>query len=93
MSETKSFPELVGRHSIEQHRGPFRMCVSRPASKAGFYKTQWLPGEVTRDDALDEADALLLDPKDTITSISFWSVKEEQFVGHRTKREAQEARK
>ena len=94
MSETtsKSFPERVGTHSIEHHRGPFLFCVTRPGKKDGLVTTEWLKGEVAKDEALSEADALLLDPKDTISSISFWSVKEEQFVGHRNRKQAQEAR-
>jgi hypothetical protein len=67
---------------LSAHRGPFRLCVTRPfATKPGFFRSEWLVGEVHRDDVPDESQALLDDPRDTIISVSVWSVREECFVG------------
>ncbi len=64
----------------ERHRGPYRLMVSRPGRKPGFYTTAWLAGEVESDDCDAEAAALLADPRDQILTVDVWSVKEGQFV-------------
>lgn len=64
---------------LNNHRGPFRFCVSRPGKKGS--ETEWLKGESARDDVEAEARALLTDHRDTITHVSVWSVAENQFVG------------
>lgn len=67
---------------IANHRGPFRFCVTRPhPRKEGVFASEWLVGEIDKDDVEAEAGALLTDPRDTITSIAVWSVREESFVG------------
>jgi hypothetical protein len=66
---------------IDAHRGPFRLVVSRPTTKAGFHRTEWLAGTTDRDDVEAEARALLDDPRDTISHVAIWSETEEAFVG------------
>ncbi len=72
---------------LDAHRGPFIFLVDRPAPQryknpTGVYRTsEWLQGEVERDDVTSEALSLLADPRDTILGVSVWSVKEAQFVG------------
>ncbi len=68
---------------LAAHRGPFRLCITRPAKKPGPPLTsEWLPGEKSdRDEVEAEARALLADKKDSICSVHVWSVREEQFVG------------
>ena len=67
---------------LERHRGPFRLCLTRPnQKKPGFFTTEWLKGESDHADVESEARALLDDPRDTITDIGVWSVRENQFVG------------
>lgn len=70
---------------LERHRGPFRLHLTRDRGlkvmAKNRYTTEWAAGEVAKDDAEKEARSLLDDPRDTITSVHFWSVKEEQFVG------------
>ncbi len=69
------------------HRGPFLFLVDRPDTKAhknktGVYRTsEWLKGEVEKDDVVLEAETLISDPRDTILGVSVWSVKEGCFVG------------
>ena len=64
-----------------RHRGPFQLVLTRPfATKPGFYRSDWLAGDVDGPDVEDEARALLEDPRDTITGVSVWSCREEQFV-------------
>ncbi len=69
------------------HRGPFLFLVDRPdervrKNKAGVYRTsEWLKGEVEKDDVVSEAETLIADPRDTILGVSVWSVKEGCFVG------------
>ena len=64
-----------------RHRGPYVLMVSRPfAAKSGFTHSEWLPGEVDAEDAEDEALALLTDPRDTISHVYIWSLREQQFV-------------
>ena len=67
--------DILGRH-----RGPYRFCVSRPGKRVGFYRSEWLAGCTDSDDVGTEAMALLSDPRDTISSVGVWSVREEQFV-------------
>lgn len=70
------------RTFLDNHRGPYLLCVTRPfKTKAGFYRSEWLKGEVSRDDVEAEARSLLADKRDSIISVSLWSVKEECFVG------------
>lgn len=66
---------------LNRHRGPYVFCVTRPGKKAGFFSSEWLKGEVSREDVVDEAQALLSDPRDTILSVGVWSVREQQFIG------------
>lgn len=66
---------------VDTHRGPWRLCVTRPGSKLGHFRTEWLKGEVGRDDLFAEAQALLDDPRDTICAVDFWSVTEVCFTG------------
>lgn len=66
---------------LARHRGPYRLEVTRPfTTKAGFFRTEWLPGIVESEDVGDEALALLSDPRDTIVSVGVWSEREQQFV-------------
>lgn len=66
---------------MKNHRGPYRLLVSRPfATKPGFHRSEWLPGQVDGADVEDEAQALLADPRDTINYVSVWSEREQQFV-------------
>ena len=66
---------------LNAHRGPFRLCITRPGTKPGFYRCEWLRGEISRGDVEDECAALLTDPRDTIHSIHVWSVSEQTFCG------------
>jgi hypothetical protein len=70
---------------LHNHRGPYRFCLTRDkgntVSARTRFSTEWLPGEVDRDDVQAEAQALLTDPRDTIIGVNFWSVSENQFVG------------
>lgn len=67
---------------LNNHRGPYRFCVCRPmVAKAGFFRSQWLTGVVDRDDVEGEARALLDDPRDTISRVDVWSIREECFIG------------
>jgi hypothetical protein len=70
---------------LENHRGPYRFCLTRDKGEKTTAKhrftTEWLSGEVPKDDVPDEAQTLLDDPRDCIVSVGLWSVKEEQFVG------------
>jgi len=70
-----------------RHRGPFLLCLSRPhktPQKAlrGFWTVEWLRTAVTDgQDALEEARALLEDPRDNIEAVHIHSETEQQFVG------------
>lgn len=72
---------------LDHHRGPYIFCVIRPGvvTRSGRAKpstSEWLRGsEVDRDDVESEARALLADPRDTISSVWVWSVREDAFVG------------
>lgn len=50
-------------------------------------ESKWLKGHVDKADVIDEATILLGDPRDTIQTVSLWSVKEEQFVDTIKRRE------
>ena len=64
-----------------KRRGPYRLVVERPfVTKPGFYRLEWLPGEVAGEDVEAEALALLTDPRDTINNVAVWSLYDEQFV-------------
>jgi hypothetical protein len=66
-----------------RHRGPFQLQVLRTtaSTKAKFAQASAaLPGRTDGPDALSEARALLTDPRDTIVSVSIWSVPESQHV-------------
>lgn len=66
---------------LSNHRGPYRLAVERPfKTKPGFYRTEWLPGEVDSADVEEEVTSLLTDPRDSIVSIGLYSVREGQFV-------------
>lgn len=67
---------------LANHRGPFKFLVTRTddKSKTG-HSSEWLKGEVQKDDVPDEASALLTDPRDTICHVWVWSETEAQFVG------------
>jgi hypothetical protein len=66
---------------IRNHRGPFIFCVNRHAKKPGLFTSEWLKGEVEREDIPAEALALLTDPRDGITYVGVWSESEQSFVG------------
>ena len=62
-----------------RHRGPYVFYVVRPrANKPGYSTGEWLRGNV--EEPIEEALALLTDPRDTITSVSVYSMVEDQFV-------------
>jgi len=69
---------------FDHHRGPFTFCVTRPKEnpRKGTYPFSFerLPGTVNGADVADEARALLEDPRDSIISITVWSVTEQQCV-------------
>lgn len=57
-----------------------RLYIERPIkSKPGFFRGEWLPGTVSRDDAPAEALALLNDPRDTIVRVKVWNDRWGQF--------------
>jgi hypothetical protein len=59
-----------------------RLYVTRPhPRKPGFVTGEWLRGGVEKCDAPDEAQALLEDPRDTISGVYFWSNRFNQFDG------------
>lgn len=61
------------------HRGPFKLQVSRPPTgKEKVAQLETLPGLVEGIDIEDECLALLTDPRDTITRIYVWSDLEGQ---------------
>jgi hypothetical protein len=66
---------------LRNHRGPFTFCVNRHAKKKGHFASEWLKGEVEREDMDSEALALLTDSRDGITYIGVWSESEQSFVG------------
>lgn len=72
--------EQLEQPFYSRHRGPFRLVVHRPDTKAKVHRTEWVKGEMEGDDVESEALALLADPRDTITSVDVWSVSEQIFV-------------
>lgn len=70
---------------LAAHRGPYRFCLTRDtgsqAKPRHRFTTEWLAGEVVRDEVETDAQALLTDPRDTIVSVSVWSVSGNQFIG------------
>jgi hypothetical protein len=66
---------------LDNHRGPYLLCVTRPGTKPGRVSSEWLKGGLDTADVEAEAQALLADPRDDITQVSVWSVREEQFIG------------
>lgn len=65
----------------ERHRGPYIFMAVRPMkTKPGFYRSEWLVGDVDSSEIDDEAQALLADPRDKIVRLHVWSQKESQFV-------------
>jgi flagellar biosynthesis regulator FlaF len=76
-----------------RHRGPFLFQLTRakpPTSKAKLLvEIETLTGTVLGEDCADEAKALLTDPRDSILSVSVWSVPEQQHV-HTYRREEYE---
>ena len=67
--------------TIQAHRGPFTFMVSRPMkTKAGFWRSEWLPGQTDGEDVVSEALALLTDPRDTIKSVCVHSIPEQTHV-------------
>lgn len=70
-------------HFNDSHRGVFRFMVGRPCTRKGrpAVVTEWLRGSVAKLDVEAEARALLADPRDTITHVYVWSLRDQQFVG------------
>lgn len=66
---------------LDHHRGPFRLSVIRetPARKIKWH-AEALKGTFKRADIPEEAQMLLTDPRDTITSVLVWSVSEQRHV-------------
>jgi len=70
------------------------MSLRRPfTTKRGFYRSEWLKGESSRDEVADEAIAILTDPRDTVVSINVWSVTEQQFIGGYSTRSSAHSRR
>jgi hypothetical protein len=63
---------------LTRHRGPFVFMVQRKGKKGP--ETEWLKGEVPKEDVEEEALTILEDPRDSVENIALWSIKEEQFV-------------
>jgi hypothetical protein len=70
---------------LYNHRGPYRFCLTRDkgskAAPRSRFTTEWLKGELEREDVPTDAQALLDDPRDTIVGVNVWSVSENQFIG------------
>lgn len=66
---------------FEHHRGPYRLQVIRetPTRKMPWH-IESLPGTVEPEDIPGEAEALLTDPRDTITAVLVYSDSENQHV-------------
>lgn len=55
--------------------------ITRPhAKKRGHVTGEWLPGNVDTAEAAEEAEALLSDPRDTISGVYLWSDRHSCFV-------------
>lgn len=66
---------------FEHHRGPYTLHVIRetPTRKVTWH-SEALPGHVEPEDIPSEAQALLDDPRDTITTVIVFSEYEQQHV-------------
>ena len=63
-----------------RHRGPFVLLIGRPhKKKRGFFTSEWLVGSEEGPEAQAAAYALLTDPRDTISTVSVWSEREQSF--------------
>lgn len=81
MTTATTTPTLSSVGFLANHRGPYKFLVTRPASKSGFYTSEWLTGTIDSSDVEAEARALLSDPRDAIIDVCVWSVREQQFAG------------
>lgn len=70
--------EAKAQHWTARHKPPYRLVATR--SMSSIITTAWLPGTSDAESVDAEARALLADPRDTILSVTVWSVKEQQFV-------------
>lgn len=59
----------------------FRLLAVRPAKKVGSFTSEWLRGRCDDAEVLEEARALLDDPRDCITAIFIWNERTQQFSG------------
>ncbi len=66
---------------LDVHRGPFVLCLSRPATRPNFWTTEWGVDELSRDVVEETAQELLTTPHSTVDSVHVWSVTEECFIG------------
>lgn len=70
--------EARAQSTIEAHRGPFQLLLTRPHQKRpNFYTTEWLTGTCDKADVLVEAIALLQDPQDMICFVGIVSIPEQ----------------
>jgi hypothetical protein len=51
----------------------WRFYIERPSKGKSPYRSEWLAGNVDRDDMVSEAWALVNDPRDTITCVKVWN--------------------
>lgn len=68
---------------LERHRGPFLFCILRAAAtkkNAGAVESEWLKTPTEKEDVVEEALALLEDPRDGIVNVGLWSEGEQAFV-------------
>jgi hypothetical protein len=69
---------------FSRHRGPYLFQVCRERAPTKTKPTDWyvenLPGTVAAEDVESEANALLDDPRDTITAVYVFSEAEQQHV-------------
>lgn len=63
---------------LARHRGPYRLAVTRPGTKAPT--SEFLSGLVESEDVETDARALLDDPRDSILTVHVWSDREQQYV-------------
>ena len=71
----------AGWDPLTRHRGPFALTVCRetPTRKLKWH-TEALKGTFRAGDVREEAQMLLTDPRDAITAVYVWSVREQQHV-------------
>lgn len=75
------FTTTRAQSTIDAHRGPFQLVLTRPhPRKADFYTTEWLPGTSDKTDVLEEAMALIRDPRDNISCVGIVSVTEQAYA-------------